>query len=173
MGFFNSKAFKQGLSFGVVSSAMTVLGLSVGMWTSGGNIEVLIASIMGLSISNALADAFSIYMANTATGEEGIAIRSALITGLVEFILPFLFVIPLLFMKLDEAIITNIIMGVVLVGGMGYYVSIINKKQLPEIIKRMVIYLGVLGIIVASTAGSGELTTILKPYIEKINKEYS
>ena len=54
MTLIHSKAFKQGISFGVVSSTMTVLGVSLGTWASGGKIAALIATILGLSISNSL-----------------------------------------------------------------------------------------------------------------------
>ena len=56
---FQSKAFRQGISFGLVSSAMTVLGISFGVWSSGQDLQAIIASIIGLSISNSLADSFS------------------------------------------------------------------------------------------------------------------
>ena len=109
----NSSAFKQGMTFGIISSTMTVLGLTIGIWTSGGNIEILIASILGLSISNAFADSFSMYMSNKATNNHGEALTTAIITGLIEFLLPIIFTISLLFLKLNEAIEFNIIMGIV------------------------------------------------------------
>ena len=65
---FRTKAFRQGISFGVVSSAMTVLGISLGMWSSAGKLRAIVASIIGLSISNSLADAFSMYMSGHSHG---------------------------------------------------------------------------------------------------------
>lgn len=173
MNLFSSKAFKQGVSFGVVSSVMTVLGLSVGIWTSGGQIETLIASMLGLSLSNALADAFSIYMANLATKENSMALQSALITGIIEFGLPFIFVIPILFLQLTKAIIVNIIMGFILVSYMGYYVSKLNNLDRNTIIKRIFLYGGILTIILVSTTISGYITKKLEPGIKKINSAFT
>ena len=69
------------IKFGIVSSVMTVFGLSIGIWTSGqGRIETLIASILGLSINNAAADSFSIYMVDQATSNKSIALQSAFVT---------------------------------------------------------------------------------------------
>ncbi len=163
MSLFNSKAFKQGISFGVVSSAMTVLGLSIGMWSSGGKIETLMIGILGLSISNALADAFSMYMANTATKNTNIAFTSALITGAIEFILPFLFTIPLIFLKLKTAVYVNIILGFLLVGGMGYYVSLLNNLTTYMTIRQISFYVLVLTSILIATSLSGKLISNI-PY---------
>lgn len=173
MSFMNSKAFKQGISFGVVSSTMTVLGVSVGMWTSGGHISSLIASILGLSISNSLADAFSIYMANTATDDANIALSSALVTGTIEFILPFLFILPLIFCKLKTAILINIIFGFLLVGSMGYYVSILNNLDTDMTIKRIGTYLIVLIGILGLTSITGILSKMATPYIKQLNNKFT
>ena len=67
---FQTKAFRQGISFGVVSSAMTVLGISLGVWSLlAKHLRAIVSSVVGLSISNSLADAFSMYMSDTATGQ--------------------------------------------------------------------------------------------------------
>jgi hypothetical protein len=169
MSFFNSKAFKQGISFGIVSSTMTVLGVSIGMWTSGGKIDTLIASILGLSISNSFADSFSMYMANTAIKNSNIALTSSLVTGGIEFLLPFLFTIPLIFLKLETAIYTNIILGFLLVGGMGYYVSVLNNLSSYMTIRQIIFYLLVLAGILISTSLSGKLIAKIKPDITNLN----
>lgn len=169
----NSKAFKQGMSFGIISSTMTVLGVSIGMWTSGGDISSLISSILGLAISNAFADAFSIYMANVATANSNIALSSALITGMVEFILPFFFAIPLIFFKLKTAIIINIIMGLILVGIMGYYISILNKLNKFMTFKQIGIYLTTLIFILSLTSLTGKLSKRITPDIKNINNKFT
>ena len=171
--FADSKAFHQGISFGVVSSAMTVLGVSLGMWASGGRIEVLIASIIGLSISNSMADAFSIYMANTATKDGAIAVQSALVTLCIEFLLPFIFVLPVLFLKLGQAILVNIIIGVVLVAYMGYYVSTLNNLDKDATVKRIVEYTGVLAVILICTMLSGKFTSTIQPALKRINAKFT
>ena len=173
MSFFDSKAFKQGISFGIVSSVMTVLGLTMGIWASGGKIETLIASILGLSLSNAFADAFSLYIANLATNEVSMALVSAVVTGCVEFGLPFIFILPILFLKLNIAIIVNIIIGFILVAYMGYYVSKLNRLDRKTIIKRVLLYSGILVLILISTSISGKITEKIEPTIKKINTQFS
>ena len=173
MTLIHSKAFKQGISFGVVSSTMTVLGVSLGTWASGGKIAALIATILGLSISNSFADAFSIYLANTATSDANIALSSALVTGAIELLLPFIFTIPLIFLKLKTAIIVNVILGFLIIAFMGYYVSVLNKLSGDIIIGRIFLYIIVLAGILVTTLYSGKLTLKLQPAIEALNRKFT
>lgn len=167
------KAFKQGLSFGIVSSTMTVLGLVIAMWASGGKVPILIASILGLSISNSFADAFSIYIANSATKDGNIALTSALVTGGIEFILPILFTIPLIFLPLKAGIYLNILLGFILVGSMGFYISTLDKLSTEKTIEKISIYIIVLMAILLSTMLSGKYMPELQSYVTKLNKYYT
>jgi VIT1/CCC1 family predicted Fe2+/Mn2+ transporter len=152
---FQTKAFRQGLSFGVVSSAMTVLGISLGVWSSAGKLRAIVASIIGLSISNSLADAFSIYMSDTATGDSKNALISAAVTAGIEFILPFLFLLPFLTMKLKSAVILNSIIGIALVAGTGLYVAKLNKHSDKRTLEDIMLYVGITVAIMALTYVGG------------------
>lgn len=167
------KALKQGLSFGIISSTMTVLGLVIAMWSSGGKVPILIASILGLSISNSFADAFSIYIANSATKDNKIALTSALVTGSIEFILPIIFTIPLIFLPLKTGIYINILLGFILVSSMGYYISILDKLTIEKTIEKILIYIVVLMAILLSTMYSGKYMHVLQAYVTKLNKYYT
>jgi hypothetical protein len=160
--FFEGRAFRQGLSFGIVSSAMTVLGISLGMWSSNQGIKAIIASIIGLSISNALADGFSMYMSNKAiqkdTHDKNIAFKSAATTSFVEFILPFIFLLPFLLYKQKTAILLNTILGVILVGGMGIYVSKLNHRSDEETVMDTATYISITFLIMGLTYLSGLIT---------------
>ena len=155
-----SNAFKQGISFGVVSSAMTVLGMSFGMWSSQGTIRNIIASIIGLSISNSLADGFSMYMANVARGDSKMqALQSASVTAVVEGLLPFFFLLPFFYMKTKSAIILNALVGVSLVAITGLYVSRLTKDDEKETIDNSLLYILVTLGIMACTYFGGILAT--------------
>ena len=170
MGLLDSPAFRQGLSFAVVSSSMTVIGLSAGIWLSGGRIETMLAAIIGLAVSNSFADAFSIYMANLATGDVEMALTSALVTGTIELILPFLFILPLLFLDVKRAVLVNIVFGACLVAGMGYYVALLNHLDHIKMLQRVGIYVAVFIITILSAGFSGKFTRLLAPYVKRINR---
>lgn len=158
---FQTKAFRQGLSFGVVSSAMTVLGISLGVWSSAGKLRAIVASIIGLSISNSLADAFSIYMSDTATGDSKNALISAGVTAGIEFVLPFLFLLPFLTMKLKNAVILNAIVGVLLVATTGIYVAKLNNRTGEKMIEDVGLYVAITGVIMALTYVGGAIVNKL------------
>lgn len=157
-----SKAFRQGISFGVVSSAMTVLGISLGVWSSSGNLKSIIGSIIGLSISNSLADAFSMYMSDRASGQKQNADVSSIVTAIIEFVFPFIFLIPFLVFKLKTAVIINAIIGILLVGSTGFYVSVINKRNQKQTIEDIGLYVLITIIIMTLTYYGG---TIVKNLI--------
>jgi len=152
---FKTSAFRQGISFGIVSSAMTVLGISLGVWSSGENLRAIISSVVGLSISNSLADAFSMYMSDTASGQSKDALTSAIITAIVECILPFIFLIPFLTMTLRNAIIVNAVMGIFLVAITGIYVSKLHNNSDEKMVENVSIYISITIIIMILTYTSG------------------
>jgi len=158
---FQSKAFRQGISFGVVSSAMTVLGISLGVWSSAGKLKSIVASIIGLSISNSLADAFSMYMSDRASGQTKKADVSSIVTASVEFLFPFLFLIPFLVFKLNTAVIINAIIGIILVATTGYYVSSINKRSEKQTLEDISLYIFITLIIMFLTYLGGILVKTL------------
>ena len=154
-----SKSFRQGVSFGIVSSAMTVLGMSLGMWSSDGRRKAIVAAIIGLAISNSFADGFSMYMGSYARGDSGKqALTTSLLTAGTELFLPFMFLIPLYMFKVRTAIILNGLFGVLLVAGTGLYVSEINKESNVEKISSAVMYIAVTMVIMAATYGTGLIT---------------
>jgi hypothetical protein len=152
-----SKAFRQGISFSVVSSAMSVLGISLGVWSSSGNLKSIIGSIIGLSISNSLADAFSMYMSDKASGQKKNADVSSIVTATIEFVFPFIFLIPFLVFKLKTAVIINSIIGILLVGSMGFYLSVINKTNQKQTIEDIGLYILITIIIMTLTYYGGIL----------------
>ena len=155
-----SKSFKKGVSFGIVSSAMTVLGMSMGMWSSSGTLRAIIASIIGLSISNSLADGFSMYMSGIASGDSKTqALTTAAITASIEFVLPFIFMAPFVIASQKSAIIFNAILGFVMVGSTGWYVSSLNKETHKQKIDSLIEYVLITLAILVSTYYGGRITT--------------
>ena len=152
---FQTTAFRQGISFGVVSSAMTVLGISLSVWSSGEQLRSIISAVVGLSISNSLADAFSMYMSDSASGQSKNALVSAIITAIVEAILPFVFLIPFLTMTLKNAIIVNSIMGIFLVAITGIYVSKLHNYSDKKMIENVSIYISITILIMILTYTTG------------------
>lgn len=161
-----SKAFRQGVSFGVISSAMTALGISLSQWSSNGQFKAIVASIIGLSISNSLADAFSIYMSDRANGKDSEGLLSGGIVAVIEFFSPYLFLLPFVLFDKTTAVIINAILGIVLVGTTGYHIAKIQKRSDKEIVEDMTLYVGVTLAIMIATYYAGKFAS----YVTKRNR---
>ena len=164
-----SKGFAQGVSFGIVSSVMTVLGLCFSVWITGGSLKLIVSSLLGLTISNSLADAFSMYMANKASGDKDIALLSAVVTGLIEFIVPFVFLGPLFMFKKNFAVPLNIVVGLVMISLVGYGITKAGEPA-DAIAEKIFLYMIVLLAILGLSAANGKLVNYLSPWIAKFDK---
>lgn len=153
----HDKAFQQGASFGVISSAMTALGISLSQWSSNGQLKAIIASIIGLSISNSLADAFSIYMSDRATGKADEGLVSGLVVAVIEFVAPYLFLLPFLFFKKTTAVVINAVLGIVVVATTGYNITRAQNRSEEDVIMDMALYVGVTIAIMVATYYAGKL----------------
>jgi len=154
-----SKAFRQGVSFGIISSAMTALGISLSQWSSNGQFKAIVASIIGLSISNSLADAFSIYMSDRANGKDKEGLLSGSIVAVIEFIAPYLFLAPFLLFSKTTAVFLNAILGLVLVGVTGFHISKDQGRNEKQIVEDMILYVGVTLTIMIATYYAGKLAS--------------
>lgn len=161
------KALRQGVSFGVISSAMTALGISMAQWSSKGTLKSIIAGIVGLSISNALADAFSIYMSDRATGKGKEGLISAAIVASIEFLVPYIFLVIFLIFDRQTAILINAILGIVLVAVTGFKISTLHEAKHKQtdmteyLMGDISLYIGITIAIMALTYYSGVLANKL------------
>ena len=161
MSLLNSRGMRQGMSFGIVSSVMTVLGITIGVWASAGKRKTIIASIVGLCLSNSLADGLSIFIADRATGNAKTALMSASVTAIVEFILPIMFLIPFLYMDVDKAVVLTSVIALGLVSATGLYVGELNDKSRKGQIEESGLYLGLTFVIMFVTFYGGNIVNKL------------
>lgn len=153
------KAFRQGVSFGIISSAMTALGISLSQWSSNGQFKAIVASIIGLSISNSLADAFSIYMSDRANGKDQEGLLSGSIVAVIEFIAPYLFLAPFLVFSKTTAVMVNALLGVALVGVTGFNIAREQGRSDKQIAEDLVLYIGVTLAIMIATYYAGKMAS--------------
>jgi VIT1/CCC1 family predicted Fe2+/Mn2+ transporter len=80
---------------------------------------------------------------------------SAIVTAIIESILPFLFLIPFLTMKLKNAVIVNAIIGIILVAITGVYVSKLNNVSDKKMVENVSLYVAITCLIMALTYTAG------------------
>ncbi|MCS6824537.1 MAG: hypothetical protein NZ529_09590 [Cytophagaceae bacterium] len=117
-----------GLSFGLTSGVITTVGLMVGVYSGTQSKAAVLASIFTIAISDAMSDALGIHIA-----EESENVHSqkeiwvaTLTTFLSKFVVSSSFVLPLLILDIQKAVIVNILYGIVLITVYNFWVG---KKQ--------------------------------------------
>ena len=111
-------SIKTGLSFGLTSGVITVLGLLVGLHSGTGSKAVVMSGILIIAIADALSDAFGIHMAEESENvhsqkEIWESTFSAFISKLVVSLT---FIVPFFIFSLSGAVIVSIVWGLLLLG---------------------------------------------------------
>jgi uncharacterized protein YacL len=154
-----SKAFRQGASFGIISSAMTALGISLSEWSSNCQLKAIISSIIGLSISNALADGFSLYMSDRANGHDRRGLVSGGIVAIIEFIFPYMFLVPFTMFSKRVAVAVNAVLGIILVSVTGFAIGKTQDRTNEQLIEDQFLYIGATVVIMCLTYIGGKLAS--------------
>ncbi|MBN2065521.1 MAG: hypothetical protein JW771_01770 [Candidatus Thermoplasmatota archaeon] len=104
---------KVGFSFGVTSGVITTLGLMVGL-SAGTHLKpAVIGGVVTIAIADSLSDALGIHVSEEAENKHTTkeVWESTLSTFFCKFAIASSFIIPILFLELDLAILANIVWG--------------------------------------------------------------
>ncbi|MBD3360079.1 MAG: hypothetical protein GF365_05245 [Candidatus Buchananbacteria bacterium] len=121
-------AIRKGFSFGLTSAVITTLGIIVGLSASTQSKVAVVAGILSIAIADAFSDALGIHISeeselNKAPKNQWLAALSAFLT---KFIFALTFILPILFLTDEQAIIISLIWGLGLLTIFSYYLA---KKQ--------------------------------------------
>ncbi len=122
-------SLKTGLSFGITSGIITTLGLIVGLHAGTHSKLVIIGGILTIAIADSFSDALGIHIAeeskpNTTNKSVWEATLATLIT---KFVFALTFVIPVLLLNLNLAILVSILWGILILSILSF--SIAKKQQ--------------------------------------------
>ncbi len=114
-----------GLSFGLTSGVITTLGLMVGVSSAAGSRVAVIGAILTIAVADAFSDALGIHISeeseNTHTAKEiWIATIS---TFLSKFFFALTFIVPVLLLALDDAILVSVFWGLAILSLMSYMLA--------------------------------------------------
>jgi len=125
----NNHSLKIGMSFGLTSGVITTLGLIVGLNAGTHSKIIIIGGILTIAVADAFSDALGIHVSEEAenkhTGKE--IWESTVCTFLAKFIFAMSFIIPIILLPLETAIIASIIYGLSLLGIFSFYIA--DKKN--------------------------------------------
>ncbi|MCF7860180.1 hypothetical protein K9M09_00980 [Patescibacteria group bacterium] len=120
-----NKAILSGLGFGLTSAVITTLGLMIGLNASTGSKLAVIGGILTIAVADAFADALGVHVSKE-TEEGAIAKEVWAATGftfLFKFIFALTFLIPILLLSLNTAIIVSIIWGLGILSILSFWLA--------------------------------------------------
>ena len=118
-------SLRKGISFGLTSAVITTLGLMVGLHSGTHSKIVVIAGILTIAIADAFSDALGIHVSEEAENKHTTKqIWGATIaTFLTKFLFAMTFMVPVLFLRLPNAIIVSLIWGMAILFVLSYVIA--------------------------------------------------
>ncbi len=129
-------SLKIGFSFGLTSGVITTLGLMVGLHSGTHSKLIIIGAILTIAIADAFSDALGIHVSEESENHHTPKqIWTATIsTFLAKFIFAMTFIVPVLLLPLNTAIIASIAWGILLLGVFSYYLAKMQKTKPYKVI---------------------------------------
>ena len=124
-------SFKTGLSFGLTSGVITTLGLMVGLHSGTHSRNVVIGGILTIAIADAMSDALGMHIAEESKNN-GIVSEiweSTFATFVAKFLIATTFVVPVLLLPLEQAMIVSVGWGLTLLAVLSYCLAL--AQQIP------------------------------------------
>lgn len=124
-------SFKTGLSFGLTSGVITTLGLMVGLHSGTHSRTVVIGGILTIAIADALSDALGIHIAEESKNNGNVSDiwESTIATFVAKFLIALTFVVPVLLLQLEEAIMVSAVWGLSLLVVLSFLLA--RAQQIP------------------------------------------
>ena len=119
------QSFKTGLGFGLTSGIITTLGLMVGLQSSTHSKTVVMGGILIIAVADALSDALGIHISEESDKKHGQREiwESTISTFLSKLIFALTFIVPILLLTLNAAIIVSVFWGMLLIGIFSFYIA--------------------------------------------------
>lgn len=148
-------AVKKGLSFGLTSGIITTIGLIVGLNSGTRSQMVIISGILTIAIADSLSDALGIHISEESKGDQKHhqVWVATLYTFLGKFLFGLSFLIPILILDLNSAIIVSVIWGVFLLSISSYYIARKNNDTPWKVIGEHLI---IAALVIVATHYTGE-----------------
>ena len=124
-------SFKTGLSFGLTSGVITTLGLMVGLHSGTHSRTVVIGGILTIAIADAMSDALGMHIAEESKNNGVVSEiwESTIATFLAKFLIALTFVVPVLLLPLEVAMMVSVGWGLTLLAGLSYFLAL--AQQIP------------------------------------------
>ena len=126
------QSIKIGISFGLTSGIITTLGLIVGLNAGTASEMVVVGGILTIAIADSASDALGIHISQESDKKRSTKEiwTSTIATFLTKLIFALSFVVPVVLLELNTAVIVSIIWGLLLLSVFSYYIAV-QKGESP------------------------------------------
>lgn len=155
-------SLKTGLSFGVTSGVITTMGLVVGLQSGTQSKSAIIGGIITIAFADALSDALGIHVSEESENKhtQKQIWTSTLLTFFAKLIFASSFLVPMLFLSLDLAVILSIIWGFFAISITSFVIAKQgNQNPIKVILEHILI--GIIVILITHYMGEWVLETFL------------
>lgn len=135
------ESLKTGIGFGLTSGIITTLGLMVGLHSGTKSQLAVIGGILTIAIADAFSDALGIHISEevkNGTTSETIW-ESTTSTFMAKLVFAMTFLIPVLMLPLDTAIIVSVVWGLSALAVFSYYIAREQGKKPLNVIGEHVV----------------------------------
>ncbi|HME86891.1 MAG TPA: hypothetical protein VKE88_00580 [Candidatus Nanoarchaeia archaeon] len=129
------KSIAKGLSFGLTSAVITTMGLMLGLNSATSSKLAVVGGVVSLAFADGFSDGVAVHALVEAEGKKGKQVWEAAFSAfLAKFFLPLIFLVPLLFLDLSNAILFSIGIGLILLVGLSFMIAKIQKEKVSSVI---------------------------------------
>ena len=141
------KCLRSGIGFGLTSGILATLGMAIGLSSSGTNSrQVVISGILLLAVTETLADALAMHISVESESEHSPAEIwvTTISTMLSKILVALTFLIPVILLPLDQAMVANIVWGVLLLTLFSYYIGRVGGENPWGVVLEHLVIAGVI-----------------------------
>ena len=126
-----AESLRTGFSFGLTSGIITTLGLMVGLQAGTHSRLAVIGGVLTIAIADAFSDALGIHISEEAENEHTTAEiwASTFCTFLSKFIVAMSFIVPILLVPLNLAVVICVVYGLSLLALFSYFLARMGKSS--------------------------------------------
>lgn len=129
-------SLRKGFSYGTTSGVITSLGLLIGLYSTGGSKTVILAGLLTIAFADALSDGLGMYISEESENRHSRrAVReSALSAAGAKMCLGISFVLPVLLLPLQIAVIVSLLWSVLVLSSLSYKIAKCSQQSTSYVI---------------------------------------
>ena len=130
------ESWKKGFSFGLASGIITTLGMMVGLHSTTGSQLVVIGGILAIAVADSFSDALGIHISEEAENKHSHSEiwEATISTFATKFFFACTFVLPVMLLELDTAIIVSVAYGLLLIAVFSAWMAKSQGKKIRNVV---------------------------------------